>query len=84
MTPVFIRPIGYERFCRLLTVGVTRHVTACRASIAADEPVILTATVPPIDLFCGACRFDLHERPVTIDLRPHVREIGMVADLEVE
>lgn len=83
MTAVFIRSPGYPRCCRLLTIGTSRHVTACRASIDADDPVILTARLPA-DL-CSACREDLRIRSARAeDLTPWRGEIGVRAELTVE
>lgn len=84
---VFIRPVGYPRFCRLLTIGCVTHVTACRARLGATEPVILTPTTPPPQLFCSACRAELEalrQRAATIDLGPCVRELGVAAALDVD
>lgn len=60
MNPVFISVRGYPNACRLKTIGTERHVTACLASIPADEPVLITAA-EPADL-CSACREDLRVR----------------------
>jgi hypothetical protein len=86
-SPVFIRPVTYPRFCRLLVVGVTRHVTACRGSLDVDEPLLLTATEPPPELLCSACGADLsarRQRTPTRDLGPAVLELGVQAEVEVE
>lgn len=85
--PVFVQPVGYPRWCRLLTIGVVRHVTACLASIPADELVLLTATEPPGDLLCSACGADLavrRQRARTRDLGPAVVELGTAADLRID
>ncbi len=87
MTAIYISPIGYGRFCRLLTIGTSRHVTACRASIPADEPVIITAAEPPEQETCSACWYDTRvkrQRCATVDLTPFAMEIGKRADLEAE
>ncbi len=82
--PVFISPLGYSRFCRLLTIGATRHVTACLASIPADEPVLVTAQRPAADELCSACREDLRVREARgDDLTPYAGEIGTRADVAV-
>lgn len=89
--PIFLRPeragAPYPRYCRVRTVGTASHVMACGARIDATWPITITATEPPTDLLCTACRLDLaakRSRAVTIDLRPSVREIGVGADLEVD
>lgn len=85
--PVFVLVVGYPRWCRLLTIGVSRHVTACRATIDATESVTLTATVPPGDLLCSACGADLEvrrQRATTRDLGPAVIELGTAADLRID
>lgn len=88
MTAIFIAALGYPlgrapRFCRLLTIGTERHVTACRASIDVDEPVLLTAHLP-VEL-CSACREDMRIRSGRgEDLTPWRGEIGVRAELTVE
>lgn len=87
MTAVYIRPVGYDRYCRLLTIGVVHHVTACGAKIDATDAVILTATRPSPELGCSVCRADAdlkRARCATIDLRPGVREVRLTADLTVD
>lgn len=84
--PVFIAPLGYPlgglpRFCRLLTIGSSRHVTACLASIPADEPVLVTAQRPANGEMCSACREDLRVREARgDDLTPYAGEIGVRAE----
>ncbi len=88
--PVFIAPVGYPdpdrpRFCRWLTIGTTRHVTACLASIAADEPILVNAQRPADDELCSACREDLRVREAGgDDLAPYAGELGVRADVAVE
>lgn len=85
--PIFCQPPGHPRWCRLLTIGVVRHVTACRAPISADEPLLLTATEPPLDLLCSACGADLaarRQRTPTRDLGPAACELGIAAEIDVE
>lgn len=85
MTAVFIAPVGYGRFCRLLTVGTSRHITACLASIAADEPVLVTAARPSDAEMCSACREDLRIREArSEDLTSWCGAIGQRAELTVE
>lgn len=80
---VFVRPVGYDRFCRLAVVGVERHATACLASIPAGEPVLITAR-RPVEL-CSACREDLRVRTSRAeDLTPYARQIGARAALTTE
>lgn len=82
---VFIQPVGYSRYCRLLTIGNERHATACLARIAAYEPAILTARYPTDDKLCSACREDMRIRIARgEDLTPWHREIGTRADLTTE
>lgn len=83
-SPVFIRPASTPRFCRLLTVGEVSHVTACRARMPAEEPVVITATVPPPSLFCGACRadFEARQRAGAAVPGPSVGVLGSPAELE--
>lgn len=88
MTAVFITPLAYPlsgalRYCRLLTIGTSRHVTACRSSIPADEPVLITAR-RPADV-CSACDADLKVRSArNEDLTLYFQEIGTRAALTVE
>ena len=87
MTAVWFRLATEQRYHRMLTVGVVRHVTGCREIIDATDAVVITATEPPPDLACPCCWRDFEvrrARATTRDLRPHVREIGVIADLEVE
>lgn len=83
--PVFVRPVGYPNWCRLLTVGVASHVTACLARIDATERLYLTATEPPLELLCGACGPDLEVRQQRGDaeLGPSVGVLGNRAEIEV-
>lgn len=84
--PVFIQALGDTRWCRLLTVGVVSHVTACRARIAADRPVLLTSTAPPAPLLCAACGADLaaRGRRSASAPGPSVEVVGVTAELAVE
>lgn len=87
MNAVFIQATVYSRFCRLLTVGSVSHITACLGRIDATTSVVITATTPPPELFCSACRADLEvrrSRAATVGLRPSVRELGATAEVEVE
>ena len=87
MNEVWIRLATETRYHVLLTIGVVRHVTSCRQTLPADEPVVITATEPPRVLACPACKRDLdakRARVPTIDLRPSVREVGAFAELDVD
>ena len=53
--PIYIRPQGYLRWCRLAELGGERHTTACGASVSTDEPVLVIAA-PAAELVCGAVR----------------------------
>jgi hypothetical protein len=58
VTPIYLSPAGYPRWCRLRELGEVTHVTACGARIAAGEPVLLAAA-PPMDERCGACDVEM-------------------------
>lgn len=80
--PVFIAPSGYPRFCRWLTIGAERHITACLATISASESVIVTAQRPADAEICAACREDLRVREARgDDMAPYVGEVGVRAGL---
>jgi hypothetical protein len=82
-SPVFIQGRGSDRFHRLLTVGVTHHICACRlVSIDATSPVTLTATRPGPQLLCPACARDLDCKLARgAEVGPYAGEVGMLADL---
>lgn len=86
-TSAWIRPVGYDRWCRLAVIGDDSHATACLARISAREPMIVTTKQPDEHDTCGACWRDLEvrrQRANTVDLRPAARERGVPADLELD
>jgi hypothetical protein len=86
MTAVFIKALDGVRWCRLTTVGIANHGTACLLGhIPTDDPILLSAD-PPIEERCNACSRDLEAKKArvpTVDLMPRTWT-GEVADLEVD
>ena len=82
-SPVFIQRRALDPWHRLLTIGVTVHITACRlVSIDATSPVTLTATRPGPQLLCPACARDLDCKLARgAEVGPYAREIGVLAEL---
>jgi hypothetical protein len=82
-SPVFIQRRALDPWHRLLTIGVTSHITACRlVSIDATSPVTLTATRPGPQLLCPACARDLDCKLARgAEVGPYAREVGVLAEL---
>ena len=83
--PVYLRIAHYSRWCRLLTIGHERHVTACRASISTDWPLYLTTRLEPGAEVCSACDGDTQVRLGRGEnMTPYAEQLGVRADLSVE
>ncbi|HKW11101.1 MAG TPA: hypothetical protein VJO33_12035 [Gemmatimonadaceae bacterium] len=83
--PVYILAAHHDRWCRLLTIGAARLVTACRDPISVDWPVFLKTRLSPGDQPCGACDRDLRVRVARGDgLQVYADELGVQADVALE
>lgn len=78
MTAVYIRAATAERWCRLTTVGLDHHGTACvLGAIPVDVPIEMRLVLPEGDKLCIGCERDREarlQRAPTIDLRPRTRD----------
>lgn len=52
--PLWLRPVGYPRWCRLRCIGLLSMITVCRARIEPRAHVQICADPLPCDR-CSAC-----------------------------
>jgi hypothetical protein len=81
---VYIRTATGRLYCRLITIGVVYHVTACRDRIPFDVPIVITPSERPAEIAIPGCLRDLVASKPTRDLRPSVRVLGVPVEVEIE